>query len=81
MTWNSRAVPAYSATDLAGNGAWIDWVSAGVPVGVDVTGTVSASGLVTFVITGLSDSAGSIGSRESLSPPTLTVETVIYPAS
>ncbi len=78
-TWTTRPASAVSAIDLYGTAVWIDWVAPGGYVTVDVTGTVSAGGVVTFVLIGLPDSETSVGSRESGLPPTLTVETVVHP--
>ncbi len=76
-TWNTRPGQPGSAIDRYGSPVWIDWVSAGGSVTVDVTGTVSTSGLVTFVLIGLPDAMTTVGSRESGVPPFLTVESAV----
>lgn len=80
-TWNTRPGQPGSAIDSYGSPVWIDWVSAGGSVTVDVTGTVSTSGLVTFVLIGLPDAVTTVGSRESGVPPFLTVESAVGPGS
>jgi hypothetical protein len=79
VTWNTRPTGAGNAIDSAGVPVWVDLVSPGGVTSVDVSGTVSAGGIVTFVLTGQPDVETTIGSRESWAPPTLTVETVVYP--
>lgn len=78
-TWNTRPTGAGNAFDSAGVPVWVDLVSPGGVTSVDVSGTVSAGGIVTLVLTGQPDVETTIGSRESWAPPTLTVETVVYP--
>lgn len=80
-TWNTRPSQPVGAIDQYGSPVWIDWIAPGGSSTVDVTGTVSQSGVVTFVLIGLPDSATSVGSRESGLPPYLTVETVVYPGA
>ncbi len=79
VTWNTRPGQAGSAIDSYGGPVWIEWIAPGGAVTADVTGTVSSSGLVTFVLIGLPDLATTIGSRESGFPPYLTVETLVDP--
>jgi hypothetical protein len=68
-----------SAIRSNGSAATIDWVDPGVEYSVDVTGTVTADGLVTFVFTGVPDAQLVIGSRESGSPPRLVVTVLDQP--
>ena len=48
---------------------------------IDVSGTVSGDGVVTFVLLGTPDVTTAVGSRESQSPPRLVVTTVGQPAA
>lgn len=79
-TWNTRPSGPVAATDTSGGGVWVGWVAGGAPVTLDVSGTVSAAGTVTFVLTGQPDLSNAIASRESPLPPTLTVEVLVTPA-
>ena len=56
------------------------WLTPGVESVVDVTGTVSADGTITFVVTGTPDAVAGIASRESATPPRLLL-TVARPAA
>ncbi len=55
------------------------WLTSGVESVIDVTGTVSSDGTITFVIPGTPDAVTGIASRESASPPRLIL-TVVRPA-
>jgi hypothetical protein len=68
-----------SALTIDGAPAQAPWIDPWVETWIDVTGTVSADGLVTFVIGGVSDTEIVYGSRESGSPPRLVI-TVEDPA-
>jgi hypothetical protein len=57
----------------------IDWVDLGVEYGADVTGTVTADGTITFVISGIPDAQLLIGSRESGAPPRLVITVLDQP--
>ncbi len=77
-----QAQPAASAPSISASGATIgaDWLQPGVETSVDVTGTVSGDGLVTFVIFGAPEAMPAFGSRESGVPPRLHL-TVQDPAN
>ncbi len=59
------------------NVGWVGWIEPGSETAVDVTGSVTADGSVTFVIEGTPDQVVAITSSESGVPPylVLTVET------
>lgn len=80
-TWSTRPVGPSNALDVNGVPVWVNWVGPGGTTSIDVTGTVAANGVVTFVIVGLPEAAVTVGSRESGLPATLTIETLAYPGS
>jgi hypothetical protein len=70
-TWNEIA-------SLGGqNAGWVDWIQPGGETVIDVTGTVTADGSMTFVIEGTPDQMVAVASSESGAPPylVLTIET------
>ncbi len=57
------------------------WLDAGAVTSLDLTGVVTGDGLVTFVLSGTADSAFAIASRESDTPPVLSLTVVDPPGS
>jgi hypothetical protein len=62
-----------------GGATTVDWVDPGVELYVDVTGTVSTDGTITFAIAGLAESGVVFGSRESATPPRLVITVLEAP--
>lgn len=70
----ATAPPASApALTAAGAASSVDWLQPGVETAVDVSGTVTADGLVTFVVTGSPEAMAAIASRESPTPPRLVL--------
>jgi hypothetical protein len=69
-------VPAQA---IDGSPVLIAWQDPGVESWLDVSGTVTVDGTITFAISGLPDAALMFGSRESATPPRLVL-TVQDPA-
>lgn len=70
VTWNEVAA-------LGGqNAGWVEWIQPGSETSIDVTGTVTSDGLVTFVIEGMPDQMVAIASSEGGAPAylVLTIE-------
>jgi hypothetical protein len=65
-----------SALTVDGAPIWVDWVEPGAEVTVDVTGVVSADGIITFVLTGAPDAPVTITSRETGSPARLVLTVI-----
>jgi hypothetical protein len=69
-TWN----------DVASRGGqyagWVEWIQPGGETTIDVTGSVTSDGSITFVIEGTTEQVVAIASRESGAPPylVLTIE-------
>jgi hypothetical protein len=63
-----------AAIQADGSSAVVNWVDPGVEIAIDVTGTVTADGIVTFAIAGSPDQVAAIASRESGTPPRLVVD-------
>jgi hypothetical protein len=55
-------------------------VDSGAVVSIDLTGIVSADGLVTFVIPGTAEASIALASRESGAPPLLLITVLDPPA-
>ncbi len=78
-SWTHDTVPVSglpAAIQADGSPAVVNWLDPGVETAVDVTGTVSADGIVTFAIAGTPDQVAAIASRESGTPPRLVVEVI-----
>lgn len=58
------------------NAGWVEWVQPGVETSIDVTGTVTSDGSITFIVEGLPDQMIVIASSESGAPAylVLTIE-------
>lgn len=65
--------PPAGAPALTASGAvaTVDWLQPGIETAVDVSGSVTADGLVTFVIVGSPEALAAVASRESATPPRL----------
>lgn len=83
--WADEASLTYNTAPVAGNppalradgsAATIDWAEPWTEVAIDVTGTVTADGLVTFVITGAPDQPIALASRESGAPARLVITVI-----
>jgi hypothetical protein len=76
----ANGVPAYdSALSVHGTPSWFDWVEPGGLTAVDVTGSVSSDGAITFVLPGQPDATATMLAIESGVPPQLIL-TVAMPA-
>ncbi|GIW04877.1 MAG: hypothetical protein KatS3mg059_1497 [Thermomicrobiales bacterium] len=64
---------APAALRADGNPAVIEWLDPWVEGAIDVTGTVTSDGTITFVIAGTPDAPLLLGSRESGAPPRLVI--------
>jgi hypothetical protein len=74
LTYNSAPTRDFGPAVAAdGSPATIDWVDPGVEASANVTGTVSADGTVTFIITGSPDQVVNLASRESGTPARLVI--------
>jgi peptidoglycan/xylan/chitin deacetylase (PgdA/CDA1 family) len=74
LTYNTAPVKDNSAARRAdGSAVAIEWAQPGTEVAVDVTGTVTADGLVTFVITATPEQVIAFASRESGTPARLVI--------
>jgi hypothetical protein len=76
-TWNTRPTGEWAALDADGAPVWISWIEPGGPTTIDVTGTVTGDGTVTFVFLGDPAAAVAIASRESSAPPLLVIHSVV----
>jgi len=72
-TYSTAPGAGAPALTAAGTVATVDWLQPGVETVVDVSGTVVADGLVTFVVVGSPEAMAAIASRESGAPPRLVV--------
>jgi hypothetical protein len=72
--------PGTPVVNAAGIPSDAVWLTPGVESVVDVTGTVSTDGTITFVLAGTAENQVAIASRESATPPRLVL-TVVHPAS
>jgi murein DD-endopeptidase MepM/ murein hydrolase activator NlpD len=72
-TYATAPPSAGPALTAAGTVATVDWLQPGVETVVDVSGSVAADGLVTFVVVGSPEAMAAIASRESGAPPRLVV--------
>jgi len=71
--YQAQPVAAAPAMTASGTVVQADWVQPGAETTVDVTGTVSTNGLVTFVLFGTPEAMPAVGSRESGTPPRLVL--------
>lgn len=78
-TTDTAPGPGAPVVDATGTVPEPVWLTPGVESIVDVTGTVSTDGTLTFVIAGTPDTIAGIASRESTAPPRLVL-TVVRPA-
>ncbi|MGH2531828.1 MAG: M23 family metallopeptidase [Thermomicrobiales bacterium] len=83
--WADEASLTYNTAPVAGNApalradgsaAAIDWAEPWVEVAIDVSGTVTADGLVTFVVSGAPDQVIALASRESGAPARLVITVI-----
>ncbi len=74
LTWNTQPWSDVPATAADGTIAAYAGLPADTEVVADVTGTVGAGGVVTFVLRGTPDAGQAVGSRESSIPCRLEVE-------
>ncbi len=88
--WVDEATVTYAgapvldqAPALRGDGtpAVVEWLDPWVESAIDVTGTVTVDGTITFVIPGTPDAALSLGSRESSTPPRLIITVLDTPGA
>jgi hypothetical protein len=69
---------AQTATNVQGAPSWFERVEPGGQTSVDVTGSVTADGQITFVLPGQSEKSGTVLAIESGAPPQLSL-TVAQP--
>jgi hypothetical protein len=69
---------AQTALNVQGAPSWFERVEPGGQTSVDVTGSVTADGLITFVLPGQSEKSGTVFAIESGNPPQLNL-TVAQP--
>jgi hypothetical protein len=74
LTYRSAPTSGFAPAVAAdGSPAAIDWIDPGVEASANVTGTVTADGTITFVITGSPDQIVNLASRESDAPARLVI--------
>ncbi|MCW2598699.1 MAG: hypothetical protein JWM02_528 [Frankiales bacterium] len=74
-TWTERGITFNNAPAIGPVGATSGAGTSGTALAVDVTSIVTAGGHVNLVLTARSSTAVSLASRESTTPPSLTVDT------
>jgi hypothetical protein len=77
LIYNEAPVAGLPAAVRAdGSAATLDWIEPWTEVAVDVTGSVTTDGTMTFVVTGTAEQAIALASRESGAPAYLQITVV-----
>lgn len=79
VTYSAVAGGIGAAIASDGSAAYLPWVDPWAPAVIDVTGSVTGDGLVTFTLSGTPDLTLVLASRESSTPPRLEITTVEQP--